>query len=113
MNVRDGIVQYRQSLTITVPHMPWQNFLSPGLGQSSRGKYPYCCRYLIFLITQCRIGPKKTSMPKTSWIRPAISIELRLVKARHRLGAIWAATRNEPVIIIIIASIRASTASRE
>ena len=53
------------------------------MARSSRGKYPYFCRYPDFLLTQCRIGGRKLPCLKPSSFRSAVSIEHRLVTDRQ------------------------------
>jgi len=65
--------------------MPWRNFPSPEFRQKSfRGKYPYFCRCLNFLKTQCRTGRKKLTCQKNRLIlRSFLLIEHRLVTDRQ------------------------------
>jgi len=72
---------WQQVATIDVP---WRNYLSPELVQSSRGKYPNFWDIFEFPRSSLEQAAKKTSVQNISWDCSAVSIELRLVTDTHR-----------------------------
>jgi len=73
--------------------MPWRNFLSPEFRTKFQGEVPLFWEIIEFPFNTVWDGWKETHMSKTSSIRSAVLVKLRLVTDRQTDTGPWLVSR--------------------